>query len=68
MFDELVSSKHASVEFTTGCDIFLSDLGSANGTYFKGAKVDKPVSLKNGDLFQLTKRQPFQFEVKIVQK
>ena|GEM_PF-5235897 len=66
--DEHISGAHACVEFTTGYEIFLSDLNSANGTWFKGAKVQKSVLLKSGDSFQLAKQHPAKFEVKISAK
>jgi len=46
--DQKVSRIHAVVEVTSGRDVSIIDMGSAEGTYVNGEKVNK-VRLKDGD-------------------
>lgn len=48
--EKRVSSKHAKIEASGGA-YQLSDVGSVNGTFLNGKKIDKnrPVTIKNGD-------------------
>ncbi len=48
-----LSRKHAELELT-GDDLVIRDLGSVNGTYVNGEKIDE-VNLKDGDLMQFDK-------------
>jgi pSer/pThr/pTyr-binding forkhead associated (FHA) protein len=47
--DRALSRKHAKVE-KRGAAIWVSDLGSANGTYVNGEKLEAPRRLHQGDL------------------
>ena len=52
--DEQVSRRHALVA-CDGVEFTLSDLGSRNGTFVNGEKIDGPYSLKHGDVIGLHK-------------
>lgn len=53
ILEPALSRKHAEIE-PEGDDLFLQDLGSANGTYVNGEKIDR-VKLKDGDILQFHK-------------
>jgi len=46
-----VSRRHASLT-KNGADVTVQDLGSTNGTFVNGARVQTPVSLHSGDAVQ----------------
>ena len=46
--DSFASSRHARVELTAGHAV-IEDLGSTNGTFVNGDKLEGPVSLRGGD-------------------
>jgi pSer/pThr/pTyr-binding forkhead associated (FHA) protein len=46
-----VSRKHATLT-KNGNDVTLQDLGSTNGTFVNGARVQTPVVLRSGDAVQ----------------
>lgn len=52
--DPTVSRNHASIVLEKGT-ILLKDLGSANGTFINGKKIEpqKPTALKNGDSIKI---------------
>ncbi|MFZ9886867.1 MAG: FHA domain-containing protein, partial [Myxococcota bacterium] len=50
--DRALSRRHASVE-KRGAAIWVSDLGSANGTYVNGEKIEEPRPLSEGDVIGL---------------
>ena len=50
--DDFTSQRHARVAINNG-EYWLEDLGSKNGTVVNGARIDEPVNLANGDLFQI---------------
>lgn len=50
--DRYLSRKHAEI-ISVGKNWVLKDLGSANGTYLNGARVDKDVRLNSGDRIRL---------------
>jgi phosphoserine phosphatase RsbU/P len=50
--DRMLSRRHARL-FLEGCDWFVEDLGSHNGTFLNGAKVQGPARLKDGDVLAL---------------
>lgn len=58
--DRQVSRFHARFE-PTSQGVFLEDLGSKNGTYCNGRRVDEPLLLKDGDLIQVALVQHFAF-------
>jgi predicted component of type VI protein secretion system len=58
--DRQVSRFHARFEITPQ-GVFLEDLGSKNGTYCNGRRVDEPLLLKDGDLIQVALVQHFAF-------
>lgn len=47
--DEFASARHARVEPRRD-GVWVSDLGSTNGTYVNGVKVDRPRKLVDGDV------------------
>ncbi len=47
--DTSISRKHAMLQRLGGRDIFLVDLGSANGTFVNGRRVSVPIALRSGD-------------------
>jgi pSer/pThr/pTyr-binding forkhead associated (FHA) protein len=47
--DRALSRKHAKIE-KRGAAIWVSDLGSANGTYINGEKLESPRRLHQGDV------------------
>jgi FHA domain len=47
--DEFASARHARIEPRRD-GVWVSDLGSTNGTYVNGVKVDRPRKLVNGDV------------------
>jgi hypothetical protein len=58
--DRQVSRYHARIEINEK-GIYLEDLGSKNGTFYNGHRVEDPVSLQDGDLVQIALVQHFQF-------
>ncbi len=50
--DASVSRRHARLSWD-GAAVFLSDLGSKNGTFVKGVRVSEPVALEDGDEIRL---------------
>lgn len=46
--DPMISHRHARV-LRRGDRLFLEDLGSANGTFLNGIRIDKPVAMRPGD-------------------
>ncbi len=47
--DNTVSRRHAELQPRTGGDWILKDLGSSNGTYVNGVRVNQTYNLKLGD-------------------
>jgi hypothetical protein len=47
--DEFASARHARIEPRRD-GVWVSDVGSTNGTYVNGVKVDRPRKLVNGDI------------------
>lgn len=58
--DEYASISHALISKQDG-DFFIQDLNSTNGTYLNGARISKPITLKDGDAISLGKNV-FRFE------
>lgn len=54
ILEPALSRKHAEVE-PLGPDMVIRDLGSVNGTYVNGNKIDDEVSLKDNDVLQFGK-------------
>lgn len=50
--DAQLSRRHAAVRRVDG-DLEIEDLGSANGTFVNGLRIDRPTRLRNGDRVQL---------------
>jgi len=46
-----VSKRHAELTLDGG-ELWLRDLGSSNGTYLNRARIDRPVTLRSGDIVQ----------------
>jgi len=49
LHDDVVSRRHAMVQFTENDGYYLIDLGSRNGTFLNDARVSTPCVLANGD-------------------
>jgi signal transduction histidine kinase len=47
--DQTTSRRHAELRVNDNSEWILRDLGSANGTYVNGTRVDRPQMLKMGD-------------------
>jgi diguanylate cyclase (GGDEF)-like protein len=52
IIDDGVSRRHARV-FRDGVTILVDDLGSRNGTFLNGARVEGPAALEEGDKIQV---------------
>lgn len=50
--DTFVSGRHARVA-PVGHDVIIEDLGSTNGTLLNGSAVDRPQSLRPGDVVDI---------------
>ena len=48
--DKEVSRNHAIIRQLGGCDYYVIDSGSANGTFVNGARITVPTKLRNGDV------------------
>ncbi|HMN11229.1 MAG TPA: FHA domain-containing protein [Bellilinea sp.] len=59
--DRQVSRYHARVSVNDDGVISIEDLGSKNGTYINGAKVEEKTELSDGDSFQIAMLQSFVF-------
>lgn len=58
--DRQVSRYHARI--TVGASgAVLEDLGSKNGTHYRGGRLTAPVALQDGDIFQVAVAQEFLF-------
>ncbi len=58
-----VSRRHARIT-VDGADVILEDLGSKNGTYLRGRRVQKPTRLAHGDEIRIGRKVArFQFVV-----
>jgi adenylate cyclase len=51
--DDVVSRRHAMVQFTENAEYYLIDLGSRNGTFLNDARVSVPSVLSNGDQIRI---------------
>jgi len=58
--DKKVSRRHAMVNAQAGSEYWLVDLGSSNGTYLNGRRVNQPCRLSDGDRIEIG-GFPFQF-------
>lgn len=47
--DRCISRNHAMIQFTDAGDHYLIDLGSSNGTFVNGRRVNIPVTIQDGD-------------------
>ncbi len=50
--DKYISRRHARIIIGKE-GIFLEDLGSTNGTYYEGERIEDMVPLENGDFFRV---------------
>ena len=48
ILDKYISTQHSKITMDEGA-YFLEDLGSVNGTYLNGVKIQDVVEVKNGD-------------------
>jgi predicted component of type VI protein secretion system len=51
--DVLVSRRHAAIQVAADGSAVLEDLGSRNGVFLNGAKVEKSARLQDGDLIRI---------------
>lgn len=58
--DRQVSRFHARLTITEN-GVLLEDLGSKNGTYLNGSRVEEPAILSDGDMIQISLVQHFVF-------
>jgi adenylate cyclase len=47
--DRCISRNHAMIQYTEAGDHYLIDLGSSNGTFVNGRRVNIPVTIHDGD-------------------
>ncbi len=52
-FDTQVSRQHAILRVMPDGELWLSDAGSLNGTFVDNRRIEKPVTIKRGQLFRL---------------
>ena len=64
--DELASRQHAMLQRSEEGMVYLTDLGSSNGTFVNGARVSTPVILQSGDLISIGNHE-FRFHQEVVQ-
>ena len=50
---EGVSRTHARVRVDPACQALVEDLGSTNGTFVRGAPIEGPTPLRDGDVIQI---------------
>ena len=50
--DEFASAEHVRVEPRRD-GVWVSDVGSTNGTYVNGARIDRPRKLERGDIVRV---------------
>jgi pSer/pThr/pTyr-binding forkhead associated (FHA) protein len=50
--DEFASSHHARIE-ARGDGVWVEDIGSTNGTYVNGTRLDRPLRLEDGDVVRV---------------
>jgi pSer/pThr/pTyr-binding forkhead associated (FHA) protein len=50
--DHQVSRRHLALR-PAGSDLHVEDLGSSNGTFVNGYRIDQPVSAADGDVVQI---------------
>src|SRR5215468_3106210 len=53
ILDDGISRRHAAIAIGAG-GVTLRDIGSRNGTYVNGQRVEAPVALHDGDKIQLS--------------
>jgi two-component system, cell cycle response regulator len=53
ILDDGISRRHAAIRFAEE-RVWLADLGSRNGTWVNGARIEDPVELRDGDKIQLS--------------
>ena len=51
--DDRVSRRHATIHAQGEGEFWLVDLGSRNGTYINGRRVNQPSRLRHGDTIQV---------------
>ena len=56
LFDETTSRRHARIELDDG-NVTLADLGSSNGTWLNGERLDGPARLFDGDVIRIGETQ-----------
>jgi len=51
--DTQISRSHARVSLAGGEALTFEDLGSTNGSFFRGQRLEQPITLKDGDVVRL---------------
>lgn len=51
--DELASRRHARIRRGAGGEVVVEDLGSTNGTFVNGVRIDGPRTLRAGDVVRV---------------
>ncbi len=59
---EGVSRSHSQI-VRRGSEYFISDLGSTNGTFVNGKRVETETKLSHGDMIELGKAIALRFEI-----
>src|SRR5262245_40074053 len=54
ILDDGISRKHARIDFKEDGTVHVVDLGSRNGTYVNGHKIEATQELRDGDKIQLS--------------
>jgi hypothetical protein len=62
--DTWMSRQHARIIWS-GTEYLVEDLGSTNGTYVNGERIQWPRALKSGDLLQLGEQVELAFQVDV---
>lgn len=49
LVEDMVSRRHAKIS-STDAEVYIQDMGSTNGTFVNGVRIDRPRKLVSGDV------------------